>query len=107
MCVNAKRFPHFNAFPISPKYRFRSRRTIPQRALRCPYHIGREKDNLCQPMTTVFQGAGVDMEKFRESGKVLNRLYQQMQKEGKIKTPENVLFFYYFVDDILHFNSTG
>ncbi|HOB36656.1 MAG: FAD-dependent oxidoreductase [Clostridiales bacterium] len=73
----------------------------------CPYHIGREKDNLCQPMTLCFRALGVDMEKFRESGKVLNRLYQQMQKEGKIKNPrENVLFFYYFVDDILHFNST-
>ena len=72
----------------------------------CPFHLGREKDSLCQPMTLCLRVTGVDMEKFRKARNI-NTLYREMQKQGKIKNPrEDVLIFDHYVDGILHFNST-
>ena len=72
-----------------------------------PYHLGREKDSLCQPMTLCFRVAGVDLKAFEKSYDSINPLYQQFQREGKIKNPrENVLVFGNMVDGVLHFNST-
>ncbi len=72
----------------------------------CPYKLGRESDNLCQPMTLCFRLAGV---KSYDSGLKarINALYNEYQVSGKIKNPrENVLIFRTLVDDILHFNTT-
>lgn len=72
-----------------------------------PYHLGREKDHLCQPMTLCFRVAGVDLKAFEKSHDSINPLYQQFQREGKIKNPrENILVFENVVDGVLHFNST-
>ena len=72
-----------------------------------PYHLGREKDHLCQPMTLCFRVAGVDLKAFEKSYDSINPLYQQFQREGKIKNPrENILVFENVVDGVLHFNST-
>lgn len=73
----------------------------------CPYHLGREEDHLCQPMTLCFRVANVDMEKFENARGRINEIYKQMQKEGKIKNPrEDVLIFHNLVKGVLHFNST-
>lgn len=73
----------------------------------CRYKIGREKDNLCQPMTLCFRMSGVDREKFRINRNKINPLYAEFQKKGLIKNPrENVLIFSNFNDGVLHFNST-
>ncbi len=73
----------------------------------CPTHLGREKDNLCQPMTLCFRLANVDMEKFKANREKINPLYQQLQAEGKIRNPrENVLIFFHPVKNMLHFNTT-
>lgn len=72
----------------------------------CPYQLGRESDNLCQPMTLCFRLAGV--KGFDADVKArINALYSEYQASGKIKNPrENVLIFRTLVEDILHFNTT-
>jgi len=73
----------------------------------CPTHLGRDKDQMCQPMTLCFRLANVDIEKYRENKPMINELYQKFQAEGKIKNPrENVLVFYTHVDGMIHFNTT-
>lgn len=72
----------------------------------CPFQLGRE-DNLCQPMTLCFRIGNVDIEKYKESRPLMQRLYKQFQSEGKIKNPrEDVLVFHTLVDGVLHFNTT-
>lgn len=74
----------------------------------CEYQLGREEDSLCQPMTLCFRIANVDTEKYwGESRKTVNEVYQQFQREGKIKNPrEDVLTFTHMADGVVHFNST-
>ncbi len=73
----------------------------------CPYHLGREGDHLCQPMTLCFRVGKVDMEKYQKSRPVINNLYKEMQKQRKIKNiREDVLIFRTMMDGVLHFNST-
>lgn len=72
----------------------------------CPYKLGREEDNLCQPMTLCFRLAGVKSYDSDLKARI-NALYGEYQACGKIKNPrENVLIFRTLVDDILHFNTT-
>lgn len=72
-----------------------------------PCRLGRESDALCQPMTLCFRVAQVDLHAFKKSRAQINPLYQQFQKEGKIKNiRENVLLFPNMVDGVIHFNST-
>ncbi len=73
----------------------------------CPTQLGREEDNLCQPMTLCFRIANIDMDEYKASRAGINKLYQQFQKEGKIQNPrENVLIFGNLVKNTLHFNTT-
>ena len=73
----------------------------------CRCRVGREKDGLCQPMTLSVRISGVDRETFLANKLKINPLYQQFQREGKIKNPrENVLVFSTMHDDTLHFNTT-
>lgn len=73
----------------------------------CDYLLGREKDNLCQPMTTCFRLCGVDLNKYTEEIAGLQELYKQYRAEGKIKNPrENILIFDGLGDGMLHFNTT-
>jgi len=73
----------------------------------CEYRLGRESDNLCQPMTLCFRVAGVDSEKFYKEKPLMQKLYKQYREEGKIKNVrEDILTFPTMVNDIIHFNST-
>ena len=73
----------------------------------CDYLLGREEDNLCQPMTTCFRLCGVDLEKYAEERESLQALYKQYRAEGKIKNPrEDILIFGGVGDGMLHFNTT-
>ena len=73
----------------------------------CPTHLGRESDNLCQPMTLCFRAANVDIEKFEKDRSRVNELYKKYKAEGKIKNVrEDILIFHTVVDGLLHFNST-
>ena len=69
--------------------------------------LGREADNLCQPMTLCFRLSNVDREKYLKEKELINPLYKKFKKEGKIKNPrEDVLKFDTLQEDILHFNTT-
>jgi len=73
----------------------------------CDYQIGRNADNLCQPMTTCFRMSGVDMEKFAADRSHLQEAYKQEQLDGIIKNPrEDILIFQNIGEGILHFNTT-
>lgn len=73
----------------------------------CSCRLGRESDNLCQPMTLCFRLANVDTEKFIKARETMNGLYQEMQRAGKIQNVrENILYFNTMFNGIIHFNST-
>ncbi|MBR5460340.1 MAG: FAD-dependent oxidoreductase [Clostridia bacterium] len=73
----------------------------------CSYKLGREKDSLCQPMTLCFRMSGVDRDKYRKNEKRINELYKELREKGVIKNPrENILVFYNYNDNVLHFNTT-
>ena len=73
----------------------------------CAFQLGREKDSLCQPMTTCFRLSNVDIDLFIEERPRLQELYKQKQKDGDITNPrENILAFFDVGEGILHLNST-
>lgn len=73
----------------------------------CAYQLGREEDNLCQPMTTCFRLSNVNMEKFYEELPGLQKLYNEKQKTGEISNPrENMLIMGEVSKGVLHFNTT-
>lgn len=73
----------------------------------CDCQLGRERDGLCQPMTTCFRMNGVDIELFKKEKAELIKLYNKKQGEGEIQNPrENILVFYGQGKDILHLNTT-
>ena len=73
----------------------------------CEYQLGRERDDLCQPMTTCFRMANVDLDLFQKEKPSLNALYDRLRAEGKIRNPrENILTFTGLGQNILHLNTT-
>lgn len=73
----------------------------------CEYQLGREEDNLCQPMTTCFRVANVDIAKLQEENDRLQEKYKEYRAAGKLQNPrENILLFYGLGDGIVHFNTT-
>ena len=73
----------------------------------CPYRLGRESDNLCQPMTLCFRVANVDTEKFFNNRKKFDDAYKLLkEKNCLLNERENVLVFKTPIHDVLHFNST-
>ncbi|MBQ7958054.1 MAG: FAD-dependent oxidoreductase [Clostridia bacterium] len=73
----------------------------------CDYQLGRESDNLCQPMTTCFRMSGVDLDLFTAERPRLQELYKEKQAKGEITNPrENILVFFGVGEDVLHFNTT-
>lgn len=70
-----------------------------------PYQLGREEDNLCQPMTLCFRIGGVDTDHL-DRAKV-NRVYKEFKAQGKIQNPrEDILIFSTLIDGMVHMNST-
>jgi hypothetical protein len=75
----------------------------------CEYKIGRETDNLCQPMTLCFRLGNIDFEEYNanESWRMINGKYAELKRKGLINNPrEDVLTFQHMVDGAMHFNST-
>ena len=74
----------------------------------CPTRLGRDGDNLCQPMTTCFRVMNVDFKTFyEEKNTKLNEIYKEKQACGEITNPrENILVFKYIIGNVLHFNTT-
>ncbi len=73
----------------------------------CEFKLGREKDNLCQPMTLCFRMGGIDKDKFWEVKPRINEVYREFKKKGLIRNPrENVLTFDNANEGVIHFNTT-
>ena len=73
-----------------------------------PYELG-DEEGRCQPMTLCFNVGNVPYGtmSYFEIRAVVNDLYKEMQKKGKIKNPrEDVLIFRSILPNTLHFNST-
>ena len=72
-----------------------------------PTKLGREKDDLCQPMTLCFRVANVDKKTFFENHDLWQRLYKEQLEQGKFSNPrENILVFNHPIEGVLHFNTT-
>ncbi len=74
-----------------------------------PTRLGREGDNLCQPMTLCFRLAGVDKEKIfkPENIKLMQQLYREAKLRGEISNPrEDVLLFNTALPNVVHLNTT-
>ncbi len=68
--------------------------------------IGRESDHACQPMTSAFRLANVEVARMPD-GKEINRLYDEAKAKGEVTNPrENVLKFKTVHPDVVHFNTT-
>ena len=73
----------------------------------CDYLLGRERDNLTQPMTLCFRVGNVDTDKFYKSLDKLQGEYKKAQEKGEIINPrENILVFSTPIKNVLHFNTT-
>lgn len=73
----------------------------------CDYQLGRESDNLCQPMTTCFRMSGVDLKLYHAESRNIHKLYCEKQQSGEITNPrEDILTFDGIGEGILHFNTT-
>lgn len=73
----------------------------------CPTVLGRESDNLCQPMTLCFRVGNADVERFFASGPKFQAAYKEAFENGElINQRENVLVFRNVIPSVLHFNTT-
>ena len=73
----------------------------------CPTVLGREKDNLCQPMTLCFRVGNVDVPKFLKGFDKLKASHKASLEEGKFINPrEDILFFKNPAPNVIHFNTT-
>ena len=72
-----------------------------------PTKLGRESDNLCQPMTLCFRVGNVDTDKFLAGKAQLNEQFKKAVERGEITIPrENILVCKMPTPNTLHFNST-
>ncbi|MBQ3860083.1 MAG: FAD-dependent oxidoreductase [Clostridia bacterium] len=72
-----------------------------------PTRLGREPDNLCQPMTLCFRVANVDKKAFFEARPMWSKLHKEWKEAGRFTNPrEDILVFDYPIDGMLHFNTT-
>lgn len=73
----------------------------------CSFMLGRNGDNLCQPMTLCFRVANVDVGRFYAEMPEMQKLYKEKQSLGEISNPrENILTFVVPAKGIIHFNTT-
>lgn len=73
----------------------------------CSFMLGRNGDNLCQPMTLCFRAANVDVGRFYAEMPEMQKLYKEKQISGEIRNPrENILTFVVPAKGIIHFNTT-
>lgn len=73
----------------------------------CPTTLGREGDNLCQPMTLCFRVGNVDVPKFLKGFGKLKAAHKKSLDNGEFINPrEDILFFRTPVPNVIHFNTT-
>ncbi len=73
----------------------------------CPYHVGRDTDQKCQPMTLCFRMGKVDMNKWWSERHAAIALWKEKLAAGELLNPrEDILTFRHTTPDVLHLNST-
>lgn len=73
----------------------------------CGFTLGREEDNLCQPMTLCFRMSGVSYRDVMRCLPDIQKLYIKFRESGEISNPrEDILVFPTFNENVVHFNST-
>ncbi len=73
----------------------------------CSFRLGRDEDNLCQPMTLCFRVANADVEKVWSNRPKMDKLYREFKSKGILDNPrEDVLIMDSMIDGVIHFNST-
>lgn len=73
----------------------------------CDYRLGRDADNLCQPMTLCFRLGGVDTETFWAEIKSVQSVWKEKLEKGELLNPrENILVFHLIEDGVVHLNTT-
>ena len=74
----------------------------------CDFRLGRDEDNLCQPMTLCFRVGNVDVDKYiSEERADAIKLYKEYKAAGRIKNVyEKILTFRHPSKNVIHFNST-
>ncbi len=73
----------------------------------CPTVLGREGDNLCQPMTLCFRLGNVDIPKFYAGREKMKAKYTELYDAGEFINPrENILHFRMPISNVLHLNTT-
>lgn len=73
----------------------------------CPTKLGREEDNLCQPMTLCFRLGNVDVDKFLASREKLKIAHREALERGEFINPrEDILLFRTPEPKVIHFNTT-
>ena len=73
----------------------------------CEFKLGREQDELCQPMTLCFRLSNIDVDEFYKNFSRIQEVYSEWQRSGKTDNPrENVLVFKTLNKSVIHFNTT-
>ncbi len=73
----------------------------------CAYQLGRDGDNLCQPMTTCFRLSNANMATYRLERDALQDVYRAKKEAGEINNPrEDILNTGESCKNVLHFNTT-
>lgn len=73
----------------------------------CDFQLGRQADNLCQPMTLCFRISNVSWDSVLKYRPEIQALYKKYREDGRILNPrEDVLMFKQINKNAVHFNST-
>ena len=72
----------------------------------CAFNLGREKDHLCQPMTTCFRLSGIDVGAFWKEKPAINEKYKALKEAGEITNPREDVLTFNGNDGHIHFNTT-
>lgn len=73
----------------------------------CSCRLGRETDNLCQPMTLCFRLGEVDTDRFWDSLKDAQEIWKEKLQNNELFNPrENILAFKLIENGVIHLNTT-
>ena len=73
----------------------------------CSYRLGRDYDNLCQPMTLCFRMGEVDTDVFWSEIKNAQSIWKDKLEKGELLNPrENILVFKLVENGVVHLNTT-
>ncbi|MBQ3149743.1 MAG: FAD-dependent oxidoreductase [Clostridia bacterium] len=73
----------------------------------CNCRLGRDADNLCQPMTLCFRMGEIDTESYWKNLKDVQKIWKEKLSNGELLNPrENILSFHLVEEGVVHLNTT-